>query len=89
MEEELFELLDSEMGLPHTRAYDGCISLEMMYNEESKTALILSNWESYEKYGAYFKWRREVDTTMAALMPLLQEEMPMVVYTPNSRYRSY
>jgi quinol monooxygenase YgiN len=88
-EENVFELLDSEMGLPHTRAYDGCLSLEMVYNEEAKTVLILSNWESYDKYGTYFKWRREVDTTMAALMPLLQEEMPMVVYTPNSGYRSY
>jgi quinol monooxygenase YgiN len=88
-DENVFELLDSEMGLPHTRAYDGCLSLEMVYNEEAKTVLILSNWESYDKYGAYFKWRREVDTTMAALMPLLQEETPMVVYTPNSGYRSY
>jgi len=88
-EENLFELLDSEMGLPHTRAYEGCLSLEMMHNEETNTVLILSNWESYDKYGAYFKWRREVDTTMAALMPLLQGESPMVVYTPNSGYRSY
>ena len=88
-EENLFELLDSEMGLPHTREYDGCLSLEMMHNEETNTVLILSNWESYDKYGAYFKWRREVDTTMAALMPLLQGEAPMVVYTPNSGYRSY
>ena len=88
-EEKVFELLNSEMGLPHTRAYDGCLSLEMVYNEEAKTVLIFSNWESYDKYGGYFKWRREVDTTMAALMPLLEEENPMVVYTPNSHYRLY
>lgn len=88
-EENLFELLDSEMALPHTREYDGCLSLEMMHNEETNTVLILSNWESYDKYGAYSKWRREVDTTIAALMPLLQGESPMVVYTENSGYRSY
>lgn len=82
-------VLDSEAGLPLTRAYEGCISLESMYNEENNAFVIVTNWESYELYADYLKWRKEVDTTMKTLLPLLDKETPMVVYTPNSDYKSY
>jgi quinol monooxygenase YgiN len=83
-------VLESEAGLPLTRAYEGCISLESMYNEEKNAFVIVTNWESNELYANYLKWRQEVDTTMKSLLiPLLDKETPMVIYTLNSDYKSY
>ena len=33
--QQVLDILNSEGGLPTTRAYDGCISLEMVFNEDS------------------------------------------------------
>ena len=64
--EKVKELLDSESGLPTTRAYDGCTHLEATYNEENNTYFIIEYWESFEKYNAYLDWRLNDDPSGAA-----------------------
>ena len=63
----LVDLLTSEAGLPTTRAADGCLGYEMAYNEESRTFHLVGEWESYEKYAVYSKWR---DKQKIHLLPI-------------------
>lgn len=59
--EKVKEMLDSEDGLPTTRAYDGCTHLEATFNEETNTYFIIEYWESFDKYNAYLDWRLNDD----------------------------
>jgi len=89
-EQNVFDVLDSDMGLPYTRNYDGCLGLEKIYNEATRTVWIVSNWESYEKYAVYLKWRQEVDTTLAGMIPMFDGgEEGFSVWFPNVGYKSY
>lgn len=91
-QQAVFDLLESEMGLPTTKAYDGCITLETTYNPSSNTLVIIEEWETYEKYGAYLKWREEEDDSkaLASLLDLLEDGIDgFTVYTDNKQYKSY
>ena len=91
-QQTVFDLLESEMGLPTTKAYDGCITLETTYNPSSNTLVIIEEWETYEKYGTYLKWREEEDDSkaLASLLDLLEGGIDgFTVYTDNKQYKSY
>ena len=57
--------------LPDTRAYDGCIDLYVTQNKDDpQNFVIVENWDSREKYEAYFQWRTDrgdIDNMRAVL----------------------
>ncbi|MDA7559217.1 hypothetical protein N8768_08690, partial [Flavobacteriaceae bacterium] len=88
--DNVMEILNSEGGLPTTRAYDGCMSLELTFNEASNTIWIVSNWESNEKYNAYLTWRQTEDTIIASMVPYLENGADgITIVNSNSNYMSY
>ena len=88
--DNVMEILNSEGGLPTTRAYDGCMSLELTFNEASNTIWIVSNWESNEKYNAYLTWRQTEDTIIASMVPYLENGADgITIVNSNSNYLSY
>ena len=88
--QEMLDVFDSKGGLPTTRAYDGCISLELAINEESNTIWIIGNWESFDKYNAYLKWRQTEDTVIGKMVPYLKGgEKGLKIIQPNANYKSY
>jgi quinol monooxygenase YgiN len=88
--DQVMEILNSEAGLPATRYYDGCISVELTINEENNTIYVQENWESYDKFNTYIQWRQTEDTAIAALIPLLKGgENGLKIVQPNSNYKSY
>ena len=46
-QQTVFDLLESEMGLPTTKAYDGCITLETTYNPSSNTLVPFRGWNRW------------------------------------------
>lgn len=87
---DVMEILDSPGGLPATRAYDGCVSLELTVNKESNTIWIIGNWESYDKYNTYLKWRQTEDTVIGEMVPYLKGgENGLKIIQPNTNYKSY
>ncbi|MDG2341998.1 MAG: hypothetical protein P8L24_02880 [Cytophagales bacterium] len=89
---DMIEILNSEGGLPATRAYDGCISAEMVYNEESNTAWIVSNWATNDHYLRYLDWRMNSDQykIVEKMTPLMEGgENGLVLAHTNSNYSSY
>ena len=64
--------LDLPEGLPATRAYEGCLSLERYVQTESNTIWISSTWASNDAYNQYLEWRLNEDTFVSSkLTPLL------------------
>ncbi len=57
--------------LPDTRAYDGCIGVEVKGNQDNALNLVLiESWETRAKYETYLAWRTEtgaVDALVAML----------------------
>ena len=46
--------------LPDTRAYDGCIGVEVVDNQDDKANIVLvESWESRGQYEKYLGWRQE------------------------------
>ena len=65
--------------LPDTRSYDGCLSLNVYQNQDdADTVVIVSQWESKDKYETYLNWRMETGV-FAKLTEALEGE-------PNLRY---
>ena len=61
-------------ALPETRAFDGCNSLETLFDPQTSTFTLLEDWESYDHYDRYLGWRSE--TGLAdTLGPLLDGGM--------------
>lgn len=88
--DKVMEILNSKGGLPTTRTYDGCISLELTINKESNTIWIIGNWESFDKYNAYLKWRQTEDTVIGKMVPYLKGgEKGLKIIQPNANYKSY
>jgi len=51
--------------LPATRAFEGCISVEILLAVESPNDLVLlEEWESREDYDNYRQWRTESGTSV-------------------------
>ena len=86
--DKVMEILESDGGLPATRAYDGCISLELTINDESNSIWIVGNWESYDKYNAYLNWRQTEDGTIGNMVPYLKGgPKGLNIIQPNSNYQ--
>ena len=45
--------------LPETRAYEGCISLQLFLDEETDTYTLIEDWKSLADYNKYVEWRME------------------------------
>ena len=83
-------IIDSEEGLPKTRAYNGCISVELSVNKESNTIFIQENWESFDKFNTYMQWRQNEDTSIAEMIPYLKDGANgLKIIQGNSTYKSY
>ena len=68
-----------EAILPDTRKYDGCISVEVIVNQENPLNIVLLEvWESREQQEKYFQWRGETGA-LDALGAMLSQP-------PNLRY---
>ncbi len=66
-------------SIPETRAFDGCKSIEV-YEDDKETGkfLLHQEWESKEKYKAYFIWRSESEA--------MKQLRPMLVATPEIQF---
>jgi len=58
-------------SLSDTRAFDGCIELDVYQEEGTNTFTIVEDWSSFEHYDRYLAWRTEGG--MAALLEDLLE----------------
>lgn len=88
--DQVMAIIDNEGGLPKTRAYDGCKSIERSVNKESNTIFIQENWESFEKFNTYIKWRQTEDTSIAEMIPYLKGGANgLKIIQGNSNYKSY
>ena len=88
--DQVMAILNSEDGLPATRAYDGCLAVELTFNEENNTIYILQNWESYNKFNSYITWRQNEDATIGNIAPYLKGGIDgLKIIQPNSNYMSY
>ena len=90
--EKVKEMLDSDDGLPTTRAYDGCSHLEATFNEETNTYFIIEYWDSFEKYDAYLTWRLNDDPSGIAdelSKYLVGGSDGLVPHTNNIGYKFY
>jgi quinol monooxygenase YgiN len=46
--------------LPDTRAYDGCVNVEVVQDQSDATSLvIMEKWYSRQHYERYLQWRTE------------------------------
>ncbi len=65
--------------LPDTRAYDGCLGLDVVENQDSPGNLVLIEiWETRAKYEAYLGWRKETGA--------LDQMAEMCVSEPSIRF---
>ena len=88
--DKVLTIIDNEGGLPKTRAYDGCISIELSINKESNTIFIQEDWESCDKFNTYIKWRQTEDTSIAEIIPYLKGGANgLKIIQGNSNYKSY
>ena len=70
--DKVIAIIDNEWGLPKTRAYEWCIFAERIVNKESNTNFVQENWESFDKFNTYIKWRQTEDTSIAEMIPCLK-----------------
>ena len=83
-------LLNSSEGLPATKAYEGCVSAEMVYNPETNTIYISTDWQSNDAYMKYREWRLNEDTFVGKLVPhLVGGEKGLFVAHSNTGYTSF
>jgi quinol monooxygenase YgiN len=88
--DKVLAILDNEGGLPKTRAYDGCISIELSVNKERNIIFVQENWESFDKFNTYIKWRQTEDTSIAEIIPYLKGSANgLKIIQGNSNYKSY
>lgn len=71
-----------EAILPDTRAYDGCLGVEVKGNQDDALNLILvESWETRAKYETYLAWRSETGA-IDALVAMLSAP-PSIRYFDN------
>ncbi|WP_405229868.1 MULTISPECIES: putative quinol monooxygenase [Lentisalinibacter] len=58
-------------ALVDTRAFDGCIRIDTYFEEAAATFVLIEEWQSFEHYDRYLKWRME--TGLADLLDMLLE----------------
>jgi quinol monooxygenase YgiN len=70
--------------LPDTRAFDGCIGVSTHRGlDDPSQVLLIEEWESREKYLAYFQWRVETGL-LEAIGPMLAGE-PVTNFYSNTK----
>ena len=68
--EELKQLLEDEIA-GDTRAFDGCISIDVHVEKDTETIHLIEYWESLDHYEAYLQWR--IENGLAELLnPILE-----------------
>lgn len=66
---DLVEFL--ERILPDTRAYAGCLGLQLVVDQDDPTRMVvLERWETRKHYETYLQWRED-SGTLAQVAPLL------------------
>ena len=88
----LIDLLNTSDGLQTTRNYDGSLSLEAFFNDETNTYYIYGDWASYEHFQNYLDWRTNDDKSNMAqrVMALCKGgEKGLIPVFPNSNYSSF
>ena len=89
---EIMALLNSEGGLAATRAYEGCMSTEMVYNSETNTVWIVEDWASNDLFLKYIEWRQTADEykIIEKMIPFMKEGANgLTVAHSNSNYTAY
>ena len=56
-QEEVASLFREALG--DTRAYEGCISVDVYFEPKTNTYTLIEDWESLEHYDAYLQWRMD------------------------------
>jgi quinol monooxygenase YgiN len=88
----MIDLLNTPDGLQTTRDYDGSLSLEAFFNDETSTYYIYGDWASYEHYQKYLDWRFNDDKSKLAqkVMALcVGGEKGLTPIFPNTDYSSF
>jgi quinol monooxygenase YgiN len=68
--------------LPDTRAFDGCISIAVVQNQDDQTGLVvLEQWVTRQHYERYLQWRTETG--------VLDELIAMLSGEPKFRFLDY
>ena len=66
-----------DKALPDTRAFDGCLGIEVLQDSENPNQITLDElWESQEHQQKYMKWREETGF-IEKMMPVL--DGPLVI----------
>jgi quinol monooxygenase YgiN len=70
--------------LPDTRAYDGCLALEVVQDQaDAGHVVLVEQWESPDHHKAYVAWRTETGT-LAGLAEVLTQP-PTFTYFDQRR----
>ncbi|MGA0258311.1 MAG: hypothetical protein ACO3M5_09655 [Saprospiraceae bacterium] len=88
----MIDLLNTPEGLQTTRDYEGSLSLEAFFNDETYTYYIYGDWTSYEDYQKYLDWRFSDDESKMAqrVMQLcVGGEKGLIPLFPNTDYSSF
>jgi len=88
----MIDLLNTPDGLQTTRNYDGNLSLEAFFNDDTYTYYIYGDWASYEHYQKYLDWRFTEDESKMAqkVMELcVGGEKGLIPIFPNTDYSSF
>ncbi len=77
-------LLDGfQATLPDTRAYEGCVSVEVFIDVDvPDTLLLIEEWESRSHYEQYMAWRIETGT-IALLESILESPLEVRFLDPR------
>jgi quinol monooxygenase YgiN len=88
----MIDLLNTPDGLQATRDYDGCMSLEAFFNDDTNTYYVYGNWASYDHYQKYLDWRFNEDESKLAQQVValcVGGEKGLTPLFPNSDYASF
>lgn len=90
--QEMIDLLNTPDGLQTTREYDGCLSLEAFFNDQTNTYYVYEDWASIEHYQKYLDWRFNNDESKLAfkVMELCEGGQDgLIPIFPNTDYSSF
>jgi len=88
----MIDLLNTPDGLQTTRDFDGSLSLEAFFNNETYTYYIYGDWVSYEHYQKYLDWRFKDDESKMAQQVIalcVGGEKGLIPIFPNTDYSSF
>ena len=88
----MIDLLNTPDGLQATRDFDGSLSLEAFFNDDTYTYYIYGDWASYEHYQTYLDWRFSEDESKMAQQVValcVGGEKGLTPLFPNTDYSSF